>query len=1108
MNQQDPDAQQAFKPSDCRDASDPCCAGANGTASSDWPRRDFLKVLGLGAASLAALPIPAIAGPFETGDFERLVPADKKLDPLWIKSLFDRGERRIYRDRELEHIGLPIGGVCAGQLYLGGDGRLWLWDIFNDNRQTSWRGDHYAQPLKPLSEIEQGFAVRVETPSGPVERRLDRSGFADIRFQEQYPVGTVEYRDNGLGIQVTLEAFSPFIPLNLDDSSLPATIMSFTLRNTGKEPMDVTLAGWLENAVCRRSPGDVDGQHCNRVVRGDGATLVESSAQAVAQAPRDAKRPDIVFDRFERRTHEGWTATGEAFGVGPVAQADIPAYQGQVGAEGQRLINSHATSPGSDVAAKDSAIGTLTSRPFTIARDYINFLVGGGSHAGKTCVNLIVKEKAVLSATGRNDNRLSPHTWDVRRWSGQTARIQVVDNEKGGWGNVGCDDIVFSDEPRVPAVALADRGDYGTMALALLAAVPGDHAAASAAEFVWAELPAEKLPASVFRSPPPSADDAVLKPLQDRLIGGIGRRVALPAGESTRIRFVIAWHFPNARLPQFKGVVGRHYAGRFATATQVADYIAAEADRLCRQTVLWRDTWYDSTLPHWFLDRAFINTSILATTTCYRFRDGRFYGWEGVGCCPGTCLHVWQYAQAAARIFPELERDTRQRVDFGISFQPNTGIIGYRGPEVAMNGAADGQAGTVLRAYREHQMSPDSAFLRHNWPRVRKSIEWLISLDSDNDGVLDAPQYNTLDDAWHGEIAWISSLYVAALKAGQAMATEMNDEAFAQRAGRLAEAGSLAIARRLFNGEFFIHRGDPKHPNSPGSYGGCEIDQVFGQSWAFQVGLGRILDADKVKTALKSLWRYNFAPDVGPYRNAFPKGRWYALAGEGGLLMCTFPKGDADSLKKGNETFASYFNECMTGFEYQVAAHMLWEDMVIEGLAITRMIHDRYHPLRRNPFNEIECGDHYARAMASFGVYLAACGYEYHGPRGDLAFAPRLTPADFRCAFTAAQGWGTFSQKIRDGQQRAQVTLKWGQLRLARLHLALPPEARPNAAAVSLDGRKLGVALSLSPGRATLAFEETLIVHAGQMLEVLLVLPVPGKSPLEQEPWRLGRPDR
>ncbi len=246
------------------------------------------------------------------------------------------------------------------------------------------------------------------------------------------------------------------------------------------------------------------------------------------------------------------------------------------------------------------------------------------------------------------------------------------------------------------------------------------------------------------------------------------------------------------------------------------------------------------------------------------------------------------------------------------------------------------------------------------------------------------------------------------------MAREIGDTRSAGQMREISARSRRSIDGQLFNGEYYAHIPDAEHQRSVGSHNGCEIDQVFGQSWAHQVALGRILSEAQVKNALQSLWRYNFTPDVGPFRKAHSPGRWYAMAGEGGLLMCSWPKGEAARVREG---FDFYFNECMTGFEYQVAGHMLWEGMVMEGLAIARAIHDRYHPARRNPWNEVECGDHYARAMASYGVFLAACGYEYHGPRGHLGFAPRLSPGNFRAAFTSAEGWGQIGQTRSQGKQ-------------------------------------------------------------------------------------------
>jgi hypothetical protein len=126
-----------------------------------------------------------------------------------------------------------------------------------------------------------------------------------------------------------------------------------------------------------------------------------------------------------------------------------------------------------------------------------------------------------------------------------------------------------------------------------------------------------------------------------------------------------------------------------------------------------------------------------------------------------------------------------------------------------------------------------------------------------------------------------------------------------------------------------------------------------------------------------------------------------------------------------------YFNECMTGFEWQVAAHMIWEgiddpELLEYGLAVSRAIDDRYDGRLHNPYNEIECSDHYARAMASYGVHQTICGFNCHSPAGHIEFDPRRAPDDLKAPFTCATGWGTLAQQRQDSTQLASVTLRWG----------------------------------------------------------------------------------
>ena len=1019
------------------------------------PRRNFLKYSSAAVLGLAFSRLPAMAGPFTREDFDHLVPADKKLSPDWVKSLFARGTPEILRGSELKFVGMPVGGIGAGQLYLSGDGRLWHWDIFNQHVSSGSNGPHYAKPVTPTSPITQKFSLKL----GDKVVSLDHDGFSDVSFRGEYPIGVVKYADPAVPLAVKLEAFSPFIPLSTDDSSLPATILQFTVRNTSAAPVEAMLSGEMENGVCLKNRWQ-DGLLRNRFLHGAGITTLLCSAEKPAN-PRQA-RPDIVFEDWSKENYDGWKVEGTAFGRGPVNKSAIPPYQGDVGSDSARVVNSHTAAPGNSPGAKDQATGKLISRDFVIERNAISLWIGGGKrrknfHFG---VTLFVDGKPLNTLAGQNKNQMALERFDVHDLVGKTARLEILDDATDAWGNIGVGKIIFTDrfEANTP---LADLPDFGTMALALLGE-PADQS-----------------------SPEATA------PFTEKLSGALGRQIKLAPGASTTVSFVLAWHFPNLSFPSKRPNAltncGRYYATKFSSAQAVTEYIAANFPRLESQTKLWRDTWYDATLPFWFLDRTMLNTSILATSTCFRFANGRFYGWEGVGCCAGTCSHVYHYAHSAARLFPELERDTRERVDFGLALQPD-GAIYFRG-EFNDIPAVDGQAGTILRALREHQMCVDIGFLKRNWPKIKLATQWLIAKDANADGLIEDNQHNTLDSDWFGKVAWLSGLYLASLAAAAEMADDVGDKIFATECRTTLSVGRKNLVAQLFDGDYFINKVDPQHPKAINSGTGCEIDQVFGQSWAFQVGLPRVLPEKETVTALKSLWRYNFSPDVGTYRAINKPGRWYAMPGEAGLLMCTFPRTDWDFKKSGgvdnkNPGFAGYFNECMNGFEHQVAGHMLWEGLALEGLAIERAVHDRYHASRRNPWNEIECGDHYARSMASYGVYLAACGFEQHGPKQHIGFAPKLTPENFKCAFTSAESWGSFSQKSESRNLKAEIAVRWGKLKIKTIALQ---NDSASVAKVSAAGKGIGATLKRDGKRILLTLDQPAALSAGEKLEVMLI---------------------
>jgi uncharacterized protein (DUF608 family) len=619
----------------------------------------------------------------------------------------------------------------------------------------------------------------------------------------------------------------------------------------------------------------------------------------------------------------------------------------------------------------------------------------------------------------------------------------------------------------------ADKSfDFGTLCIAALGRNAGAVADVSGTK------------EAVFQTTGP---ETATKSAQQKLIGNVTESLSVSPGDTVERHFVISWHTPNFMIHDGKVLPeadrGRYYDNSFKNAKEVAAYVAGNFKELSSTTLLWKKTWYDSTLPYWFLERTFVNIAALATTTSHRFKSGRYWAWEGVGACEGNCTHVWQYAQAPARIFPAMERDNRERVDLGVSLQENGGIW-FRG-EYDKRPAIDGQAGRILGCYREHQLSRDHHFLERNWTKIKKATQFILNQDRNNDGMEDTPLENTLDAIWDGEIAWIVGLCIAAVKAAQAMAEEMEDTDFARVCKKYVEAGKKNMEEKLFNGEYFIHRPDAEKGRSKlGSYNTCHIDQVYGQSWIWQVGLERVLDKEKTLSALRALWKYNFKEDVGPYIEKNTGGRPYALAGEAGMVMNTNPKNESKPYGDNVSWQLGYFHECMTGFEHQVASHMMAEGMIKEALTLTRAIHDRYHAAKRNPFNEIECSDHYGRAMASYGTFLSACGFKYHGPKGYIRFAPKWSKENFKAAFTAAEGWGCYEQKIGEKQQHF-FSVKYGTLQLQTIgidnHLK-----KFRTVTASIDGRNISLKYSQRGNELEVVLNTAINVGTGQTLVLVI----------------------
>lgn len=499
----------------------------------------------------------------------------------------------------------------------------------------------------------------------------------------------------------------------------------------------------------------------------------------------------------------------------------------------------------------------------------------------------------------------------------------------------------------------------------------------------------------------------------------------IKAGETETFTFCLAWYFPFRERgwtdiePTNSDalLVKNYYATQFGSAIEAADYLCANLPRLERQSSQFADALYGSTLPGYVIEAAADNLTVLRSPTCMRIEDGTFLGWEGCfdqgGCCEGTCAHVWNYAQSVAFLFPELEISAR-RVEFLLETADDRQLA-YRTQRVFGNPrweyipAADGQAGTLIRLYREWKLTGDDQFLKEVWPKAKASLQFLFRhFDPDGDLLPEAEQHNTYDTEFFGPNPLICFLLYGAVAAMREMAAYLGEAAYAAELSECFQKGTQRLDRLLWNGEYYVQR--LEHINSYRcQFGeGCLSDQLLGQFLAFITGLGFLAPKEHVVTALKSIYQYNFSER---FTGEYAVGRGYAMDDEPRLTICTWPKAGETGGERPEFPFF-YADEVWTGVEYQVASSLIYIGEVKQGLKIAEAVRKRHDGKWRTPFNEKECGNHYARFMASWGLITALSGFRYDMPHGKIvSFDPKIEKDDFRTFFSTGRCWGIYHQK-------------------------------------------------------------------------------------------------
>jgi non-lysosomal glucosylceramidase len=545
-------------------------------------------------------------------------------------------------------------------------------------------------------------------------------------------------------------------------------------------------------------------------------------------------------------------------------------------------------------------------------------------------------------------------------------------------------------------------------------------------------------------------------------------QVAIPPKGVKEIRFLLTWRFPNRitwtpkpkaegsccggkSLPDPEDIIGNYYCTQYRDAWDIAEKTVPNLKVLERDTLSFVRAFCEADIPLPIKDAALSNLSTLRTQTCFRTPDGQFFGWEGCcdgsGCCLGNCTHVWNYEQATAFLFGDLAMKMRD-VEFTHATHEN-GKMSFRvklpleRAKEWSTAAADGQMGCLIKIYRDWQLSGDDETLKRLWPNVRKAMEfcWIpLGWDADQDGVMEGCQHNTMDVEYFGPNPQMTGWYLGALRAVEEMARYLGETDFAGRCRALFESGSKWMDEYLFNGEYYEHHIQPPASEKEIAEGlkmhagardvtkpdyqlgaGCLVDQLVGQYVAHVCGLGYLHDKRKIRKTLQSILKYNRCDNFDAHFNCL---RSYAMGRERALLMAAYPN------DRPAKPFP-YFTEVMTGFEYTAAIGMIQEGMEKQGLEVIADIRDRYDGRKRSPFNEAECGHHYARAMASWAAVVALTGFHYSGVTQTMEFAAR----EGKHFWSNGYAWGACRiHKVKKAYQ-AELTVLHGELKLRRFIL-------------------------------------------------------------------------
>jgi len=589
--------------------------------------------------------------------------------------------------------------------------------------------------------------------------------------------------------------------------------------------------------------------------------------------------------------------------------------------------------------------------------------------------------------------------------------------------------------------------------------------------------------------------------------GAVACERTIKPGLSTVFTYMISWHFPNRykdwplyySIPNTPIYIGNKYNKFWKSISEVLNYVAANYTNLQTKTIKFRDSMFDTTLAWQIVDSAANRVALLNSATCLWPEDGYFYAFEGCskgsGCCPLNCTHVWNYEQCLAKLYPDLERTMRE-IDLFTQINPY-GVVpsrtecplelkrvwqlweNYTTSPASTNICVDGEIGTVLKAYREVKQGAGKAWFAKIWGPVKKIMSrWMNELDSKKDGLISCAQPNTYDVSIYGVNSFIGAYYLCALRATEEMAKLQGDADLQKLCHERFLIGSANLDKACFpNGKWYTQLVDPAHEVQLLT-DATFMDALVGQWWAHSLGLGYLLPAAHIKSSLQFAFKRNFVKSFDPAKQ-YP--RKFADQRDSGYFIGFWDEGPPK-----NQLY--YTNEfCWSGVLHAFVGLCFYEGLKDIGLQALTTLRKCYDGTRRSPWNEIECGDYYARAMAAFLYFEIATGQEWEYATETafkLKFAPRFTPEAFRGFFILGSAWGQYSQ-IADGPRKngiAKVEVKHGTLELAEFTVMFSS----SSAIVTLDEKVLSDVKMIpkANGEMCLKFPSHVKIEEGQSLAV------------------------